>query len=87
METLIEELKLKIIKLLNLIDVSPEDLGPDDLLVGGPLGIDSIDILEMVIMLDRDYGVKVNNRELGMKVFASLRAMAGFVQENSPEKN
>lgn len=84
MDILIEELKLKIIKLLNLMDVSPEDLGADDLLVGGPLGIDSIDILEMVIMLDRDYGVKINNRELGMKAFASVRAMAEFVQENSP---
>ena len=85
MEKLIEELKLKIIDLLNLIDVRPEDVGADDILIGGPLGLDSIDILEMVIMLDRDYGIKINNRELGMKVFASLRAMAAFVQENSPE--
>ena len=83
MDPLIEELKLKIIKLLNLIDVSPEDLGADDPLVGSPLGLDSIDILEMVIMLDRDYGVKINNRELGMNVFASLRSMADFVQKNS----
>jgi acyl carrier protein len=53
--------------------------------VGGELGLDSIDVLELVIMIEKDYSVKIDNRELGAKVFANLRALAGYIQENSPE--
>ncbi|MCX5838649.1 MAG: acyl carrier protein, partial [Deltaproteobacteria bacterium] len=49
MEALIAELKVKIIDTLSLLDVAPEDIGDDDLLVGGDLGIDSIDVLELVL--------------------------------------
>ena len=71
MEKLIKELQEKIIDVLNLIDVQPEDIGTEDQLVGGNLGIDSIDVLEMVIMIEKDYGIKIDNRELGVKVFAT----------------
>ena len=80
MEALIQELKVKIVKLLNFSDLTPGDIQVDDPLVGGPLGIDSIDILELVIMLDQDYGLKIDTRELGMKVFATLRTMAEHIQ-------
>lgn len=83
MEAFIQELKEKIIRLLNFADLTPEDIRTDDPLVGGPLGIDSIDILELVIMLDRDYGVKITSRELGMKVFATLRSMAEHIQASA----
>jgi acyl carrier protein len=85
METLINELKAKIVEVLNLMDVGPDDINADDPLVGGNLGIDSIDVLEMVIMIDKDYGVKIDNRELGVKVFATLRTLAEYISENSPE--
>jgi acyl carrier protein len=85
MEKLIKELQAKIIDVLNLIDVQPDDIKVDDQLVGGDLGIDSIDVLEMVIMIERDYGVKIDNRELGVKVFATLRSLAAHVYENSSE--
>ena len=85
MEKLIRDLQIKIVDALNLIDVQPEDIKPDDQLVGGNMGIDSIDVLEMVIMIERDYGVKIDNRELGVKVFATLRTLAGYIHENSPE--
>ena len=85
MENLIRELQIKIVDVLNLIEVQPEDLTPEDQLVGGNLGIDSIDVLEMVIMIERDYGVKIDSRELGVKVFATLRPLAEYIHENSPE--
>ena len=85
MEKLLNELQVKIVDALNLIDVQPDDIKADDQLVGGNLGIDSIDVLEMVIMIEKDYGVKIDNRELGVKVFATLRALAGYIYEHSPE--
>ena len=48
------------------------------------LGIDSIDVLEMVIMIEKDYGLRIDNRELGEKVFASLSTLAAYISENSP---
>jgi acyl carrier protein len=81
MEALIAELKVKIIGVLSLLDVTPEDIGDDDRLVGGELGIDSIDVLELVLMLEKDYGVKIESKEMGMEAFGSVRAMAGFVEK------
>ena len=85
MDKLIKDLRIKIVDVLNLIDVQPDDVKADERLVGGDLGIDSIDVLEMVIMLEKDYGVKIDNRELGVKVFATLRTLAEYIHENSPE--
>jgi acyl carrier protein len=85
MDKLIKDLKIKIVEVLNLIDVQPDDIKADDQLVGGNLGIDSIDVLEMVIMIEKDYGVKIDNRELGVKVFATLKTLAEYIHENSPE--
>jgi acyl carrier protein len=85
MEKLIKDLQIKIVEVLNLIDVQPDDIKADEQLVGGDLGIDSIDVLEMVIMIVKDYGVKIDNRELGEKVFATLRTLAEYIHENSPE--
>ena len=82
MEALIAELKIKIIDTLSLLDVAPEDIGDDDLLVGGDLGIDSIDVLELVLMLEKDYGVKIESKDVGVQAFASVRALAGFVEIN-----
>jgi acyl carrier protein len=82
MEQLIAELKEKIIETLDLIDVKPSDFKEDERLVGGPLGIDSIDILELAMMIDRDYGLKIDNKELGQKVFATLRTLAEHIKKN-----
>jgi len=85
MESLIHELKVKIIELLNLPDLTPEDMDADGQLVGSDLGIDSIDVLEMVIMVEKDYGIKIDSRELGIKVFASLRSLAEYIRHNYRE--
>ena len=85
MKKLLEELKSKIVETLNLIDVQPGEILDDDPLVGGSLGIDSIDVLEMVIMIEKDYGIRIDNRELGVKVFSSLRTLAEYIYKNSQE--
>jgi len=82
MQVLIAELKEKIIDTLDLIDVTPEDFKEDDRLVGGKLGIDSIDILELAMMIDKDYGIKIDNKELGQKVFATLRTLTEYIHKN-----
>lgn len=79
MEELLAELKDKIIATLDLIDVTPKDFIEDDPLVGGKLGLDSIDVLELAMMIDRDYGIKIDNKELGQKVFATLRTLAEHI--------
>lgn len=82
MEQLINELRCKIVDALNLQDVSPAEIDADEQLVGGRLGIDSIDVLEMVMLVEKDYGLTIDNRDLGAKVFASVRALADFI--NNP---
>lgn len=83
--SLIEELKVKLITILNLTDVTPGDFDEDAQLVGGELGIDSIDVLEMVVMVERDYGVTIDNKEVGEKVFASLADLAEYIRVNSAQ--
>jgi acyl carrier protein len=85
MEELIRELKVKIIELLNLTDLTPDDIDADGQLVGPDLGIDSIDVLEMVIMVEKDYGIRIDNRELGIKLFATLRTLAEYIHVNRRE--
>jgi acyl carrier protein len=82
MDELINELKVKIVSTLSLLDLVPEDINENDQLVGGGIGIDSIDILELVLMLEKDYGVKIETMEVGIRAFASVRALAEFVREN-----
>jgi acyl carrier protein len=81
MEELIQELKVKIIETLSLLDMKPDDIDTDAALVGSETGLDSIDVLELVMMIEKDYGLKIDNKELGMKVFASVRALAGYIHE------
>jgi acyl carrier protein len=84
MNKLTAELKVKIIDILNLQDLSPENFDENDRLVGGPLGIDSIDVLEMVVMVEKDYGVVINSQEVGEKIFSSLASLAEYIKENTP---
>ena len=83
MKELVEELRKKIIATLDLVDIQPEDFKEDDTLVGGELGIDSIDVLELVVMIEKDYDVHIENKEVGEKVFRSLKSLAQYIFENS----
>ena len=85
MDNFIEELKVKVIEALALEDVTPEDIDPEAQLVGGDLGIDSIDVLELVMMVEKEYGVVIDSKELGAQVFASLSALGTYIQETRQE--
>jgi acyl carrier protein len=81
LEKLIDELVGKIIETLELEDVEPGDVDVEGQLVGGGLGIDSIDVLELVMMVEQDYGVKIDNKEVGEEVFASVKALAQYIKD------
>ncbi len=85
MDNFIEELKVKIIEALALEDVTPDDIDPDAQLVGGDLGIDSIDVLELVMLVEKEYGVVIDSKELGAQVFASLSALGEYIQKTRKE--
>ena len=82
MEQLIEELKSKLITSLKLSDITPQDIDPDAPLIGEGLGLDSIDTLEILVILQKDYGVTVSDVNAGRKVFSSLRTLAEYITEN-----
>ena len=85
MEDLIKELKRKIVENMKL-DLTPEEIDSDAPLFGEGLGLDSIDVLELVVMLDKNYGIKIVNMDEGRKAFASVRSIAGYITKNKPAK-
>ena len=82
MEALINELKTKIIEALKLADLKPEDIDTDAPLFGEGLGLDSIDALELMLLLEKNYGIRLKNPAEGKEVFKSVRTMAEYVQAN-----
>lgn len=82
MEQLIEQLKQQIIEALNFEDITPADIDADAPLFGEGLGLDSIDALELIMLLDREYGIKLADPKAGKEVFRSVRAMAEYIQTN-----
>jgi len=82
MENLIEELKAKIIAGFRLEKVTPAHIQTDAPLFGTGLGLDSIDALELVAILEQDYGIVIQERQVADKAFASVRALAEFVAAN-----
>jgi len=81
MDELIKELKTKLIVHLNL-QLTPEEINPEESLFNSCLGLDSIDALELIVLLQQDYGIKVKTAEEGKQIFRSVRTMAEFIQEN-----
>ena len=82
-QELVAELKTLLIEGLHLEDVSAEEIIPDEPLFGEGLGLDSIDALEIAVLLDRKYGVKITSEdERNQEMFASLNSLAEFIVEN-----
>jgi acyl carrier protein len=81
MDALIEKLKGQIIEQLNLAEVKPADINPDAALFGDGLGLDSIDALELIVLLEKHYGIKIQNPADGKKIFESVRTMAQFIKD------
>ena len=82
METLITNLKTQIIEQLNLEDIQPDDINPEEPLFGTDLGLDSIDALEIIVLLEKEYGIKIQSQEEGKKVFYSVKTIAEYITEN-----
>jgi acyl carrier protein len=80
MHALTSELKPRIIESLRLEDITPDEIGDDTPLFGEGLGLDSIDALELVVMLERHYGIVIKDIEEGRPAFQSVRALAAFIQ-------
>ena len=82
MEELTQKLKKEIIEVLNLEDIKPEDIDVDAPLFGEGLGLDSIDALELIVLLEKNYGIKIEDPKEGRKIFTSIRTMADFILEH-----
>ena len=79
MDELIEKLKQEVIQQLNLEDISAEDIDPDAPLFGEGLGLDSIDALELIVLLEKNYGIKIEDPKDGKKIFFAIRTMAEYI--------
>ena len=76
-------LKKQMIEYLNLLDIKPEDIGDDDPLFDGDLGLDSIDSLELIVLLEREYGIKIKNPTEGRKILVSVNVMCDYILEHA----
>ena len=82
MDELIEKLKQEVIQQLNLEEISAEDIDPDAPLFGEGLGLDSIDALELIVLLEKNYGIKIEDPKDGKKIFFSIRTMAEYITQH-----
>lgn len=82
MSDLHTELKKNIIEQLNLEDMEVSDIDNKEPLFGDGLGLDSIDALELIVLLEKDYGIKLSDPQQGKEIFASVNTMADFIQKN-----
>ncbi len=82
MEELISQLKENIIEVLNLEEMSPNDIDNDAPLFGEGLGLDSIDALELIVMMEKEYGIKLKNPAEGKEIFKSINVMAHYIDEH-----
>jgi acyl carrier protein len=83
MSNLKEELKAQIIEQLNLEDLTIEDIENANPLFGDDgIGLDSIDALEFIVLLEQQYGIKITNPEQGREIFYSIDSLAAFIEKN-----
>ena len=82
MEDLILELKKQIIEVLNLEEMQPEDIDAEAPLFGEGLGLDSIDALELIVMMEKQYGIKLKDPKEGKAIFKSVATMADYISNH-----
>lgn len=82
MDNLQETLKQQIIDALNLEEIETADIKGDAPLFGEGLGLDSIDALELIVLLERNYGIKINDPAVGKEIFKSVNVLADYVSKN-----
>ena len=82
MEALILELKNRIIEALNLEDITPEEIDENAPLFGTGLGLDYIDALELIVLLDKYYGIRLDDPKKGKEIFKSVTSIAQYITAN-----
>ena len=82
MDELIPQLKQQIIDVLNLEEMTADDIDANAPLFGEGLGLDSIDALELIVLLEREYGIKLSNPAEGKEIFRSVATIADYVSKN-----
>jgi acyl carrier protein len=84
MEELMANLKKQIIEALNLKHLKPEDIGDDQSLFVDGVGLDSIDALELIVLLRQQYNIKITDPQEGPRIFKSVRSIAEYIQTHQP---
>ena len=82
MNGLIEKLKTELIEQLNLEDLEPNDIESSAPLFGDGLGLDSIDALEIIVLLEKEYDIKLDNPKEGKDIMYSVETLAEFIKNN-----
>lgn len=83
MDELIQELKQRVIDALSLEDMTPDDIDADAPLFGDDgLGLDSIDALELIVLMEKYYGIRLEDKREGKHIFKSIRVMAEYIEKN-----
>ena len=83
MDALIAERKQKVVEALNLEELSAEEINENTPLFGADgLGLDSIDALELIVLLDKEYGIRLSDPKQGKEIFYSIATMAEYIQKH-----
>lgn len=82
MEQLKQELKEKIIEALNLEEITPEEINSSEPLFGEGLGLDSIDALEIILILEKSYGIRLENPAAAKEIFYSIDTLSDYISKN-----
>ena len=77
-----QQLKKQIVEFLNLTSVNPDDIKDDQPLFGEGLGLDSIDSIELIVLLGREYGIDIKDPKEGRKILVDINTMTAYIEEH-----
>jgi acyl carrier protein len=80
--TLKKQLKKQIVEFLNLTSVNPDDIKDDEPLFGEGLGLDSIDSIELIVLLGREYGINIQDPKEGRKILVDINTMVAYIEQH-----
>jgi acyl carrier protein len=86
MDKLIADLKEQIVDQLKIKNIKPEDIGDDEPLFGAGLGLDSLDVLELIVLMKQKYKLRLAKPEDGPTVFRSVKSMAEYIEKHQVQK-